>query len=79
LALSHLQVPGMERQAPQNLSDTTPPAYRERTIEDVETEHIRVTLEYTGGQKNIAAAILGIERSTLDRKLKKMYPNDSDR
>ena len=79
LALSHLQVPGMEKLAPQTLSDATPPAYRERTIEDVETEHIRATLEYTGGQKNIAAAILGIERSTLDRKLKKMYPNDSDR
>ncbi len=69
----------MEKLAPQTLSDATPPTYRERTIEDVETEHIRATLEYTGGQKNIAAAILGIERSTLDRKLKKMYPHDSDR
>jgi len=28
-------------------------------------------LEFTGGQKNRAAAILGIERSTLDRKLKR--------
>jgi transcriptional regulator with GAF, ATPase, and Fis domain len=79
LALSHLQVPGMEKLAPLALVNTASPAYRERTIEDVETEHIRATLEYTGGQKNIAAVILGIERSTLDRKLKKMYPNDSDR
>jgi Nif-specific regulatory protein len=79
LALSHLQVPGMENFDSQTLLNSASLAYRERTIEDVESEHIRATLEHTGGQKNIAAAILGIERSTLDRKLKKMYPNDSDR
>ena len=79
LALSHLQVPGMEMFDSQTILNSALPAYRERTIEDVEAEHIRATLEHTGGQKNIAAAILGIERSTLDRKLKKMNPNDSDR
>ncbi|MFN4906859.1 MAG: helix-turn-helix domain-containing protein [Planctomycetota bacterium] len=30
------------------------------------------TLRYTQGQKNRAASILGIERSTLDRKLKRL-------
>jgi DNA-binding NtrC family response regulator len=55
----------MEKLAPQAPVNTASPAYRERTIEDVETEHIRATLEYTGGQKNIAAVILGIERSTF--------------
>jgi Nif-specific regulatory protein len=48
-----------------------PAAYQEKTLEEVEMEHIAATLEYTGGQKNRAAAILGIERSTLDRKIKR--------
>lgn len=43
----------------------------ELTIEEVEREHILRTLELTGGNKSRAAQILGIERSTLDRKLKK--------
>ena len=45
--------------------------YQEKTIDALEQEHIHATLEYTNGQKNRAAAILGIERSTLDRKLKR--------
>lgn len=69
LALSHLEIPGIpfspaERPVPTSV-------YRERTLDDVEQEHIAATLEFTGGQKNRAAAILGIERSTLDRKLKR--------
>jgi len=48
-----------------------PTEYQEKTIEAMEQQHIEATLEHTGGQKNRAAAILGIERSTLDRKLKK--------
>lgn len=69
LALSYLQVPGQE--LPKN---TEPKAYQfqEKTIDELEQEHIAATLEYTGGQKNRAAAILGIERSTLDRKLKRL-------
>ena len=69
LALSHLEIPGIS--FPQTQSPPVSSVYRERTLEDVEQEHIAATLEFTGGQKNRAAAILGIERSTLDRKLKR--------
>ncbi len=70
LALSHLQIPGMPSWGGQSPT-TQPIAYQEKTLEEVEKEHIAATLEYTGGQKNRAAAILGIERSTLDRKIKR--------
>ncbi len=46
--------------------------YQEKSLEDVEQQHILDTLEFTKGQKSRAASILGIERSTLDRKLKKI-------
>jgi transcriptional regulator with GAF, ATPase, and Fis domain len=39
-----------------------------RSIAEVEREHIMATLEAVGGNKTKAAALLGIERSTLDRK-----------
>lgn len=54
------------------LDDSTPMpgAYREMSLADLEKEHITATLEHTGGNKSQAASILGIERSTLDRKLK---------
>jgi len=68
LALSYLQVPGQPSAASTPSIST---AYQEKTIEELEQQHIEATLEYTSGQKNRAAAILGIERSTLDRKLKK--------
>ena len=43
----------------------------ERSLEEVELSHILATLEHTGWNKSRAAEILGIERSTLDRKLKR--------
>jgi Nif-specific regulatory protein len=46
------------------------PAYHPATVEDIEKEHIRRTLEYTDWNKSQAATILQIERSTLDRKIK---------
>lgn len=72
LALSHLQVPGSE---PSKTSSQ--PEYREKTLEQIEQEHIEATMQHTGGQKNRAASILGIERSTLDRKLKKLGGNET--
>jgi Nif-specific regulatory protein len=70
LALSNLQIPGMVSPA-QTMQDKLL-EYRERTLDEVELEHIAQTLRYTQGQKNRAASILGIERSTLDRKLKRL-------
>lgn len=45
--------------------------YRAVSIDLIEQEHILATLEWTKWNKSQAAHILGIERSTLDRKLKK--------
>ncbi len=41
-------------------------------LSTVEEEHIRRVLEATGGNKSRAAAILGIERKTLYRKLERL-------
>lgn len=50
---------------------TTDTTYREVTIEQLEREHVLATLLFTGWNKTRSARILGIERSTLDRKLKR--------
>ena len=42
-----------------------------RTLDELEREHILAVLQETGGNKSRAAIMLGIERSTLDRKLKR--------
>lgn len=46
------------------------PPYLALSLDEVEKRHIRATLEHTGWNKSQAASILGIERSTLDRKIK---------
>jgi transcriptional regulator with GAF, ATPase, and Fis domain len=45
-------------------------AYKPESLEDMEKRHILETLKHTDWNKSQAAAILGIERSTLDRKIK---------
>jgi Nif-specific regulatory protein len=45
--------------------------FRPQSLAELEKAHILRTLEYTEGNKSKAAQILGIERSTLDRKLKR--------
>lgn len=44
--------------------------YRPQSLEDIEKRHIQETLKHTDWNKSRAAEILGIERSTLDRKIK---------
>ena len=65
LSLSHLAVPG-DTDAALRSGPFVP-----LTIEEMERRHVLATLEAVGGNKTKAAAILGIERSTLDRKLAK--------
>lgn len=45
--------------------------YEPVAIEEIESEHIRRTLKWTSWNKREAARILGINRSTLDRKLER--------
>jgi transcriptional regulator with GAF, ATPase, and Fis domain len=56
-----------------DLDSSSPDAevrYQPLTLEDVEKQHILKTLQHTDWNKSQAAAILNIERSTLDRKIK---------
>ncbi len=46
-------------------------AYRAISLEQLEKEHILATLAAFKNNKSRAAIVLGVERSTLDRKLKK--------
>lgn len=50
-------------------ADGTP--YKPISLDDMEREHILSTLRHTRGNKSRTASILGVERSTLDRKLQK--------
>jgi len=50
-------------------------AYQPASLADVERDHIKSTLNATQWNKSKTATILGIERSTLDRKIKKYEIN----
>jgi Nif-specific regulatory protein len=62
--------PGSESNLARPIINDRPSAYHPVNLEEIEKEHIRRTLEYTDWNKSQAAAILQIERSTLDRKIK---------
>ncbi|QDV26108.1 sigma 54-interacting transcriptional regulator [Aureliella helgolandensis] len=57
------------------LSHHSPGEFVPQLLADLERAHIRATLEFTSGNKSKASQLLGIERSTLDRKLKR-YESD---
>ena len=47
------------------------------SLDDIERRHIFNTLNHTGWNKSKTAAILGIERSTLDRKIRRYQLDES--
>jgi transcriptional regulator with GAF, ATPase, and Fis domain len=65
LALSHLSSAGDTGRLPMDRAAPFTPT----TLDEMERKHVLATLEAVGGNKTKAAAILGIERSTLDRKM----------
>ncbi len=71
---SDIQLSSLGNRPTTPVSDRTPAGeYREISMADVEQDHILKTLEHTGWNKSKSAQILGIERSTLDRKLKRYH------
>ena len=54
-----------------DVSLAAPGQYEALSLADVEREHILRTLNSTGWNKSRSASILGIERSTLDRKIRR--------
>ena len=67
MVLSQLASPGDTDKA----GMVRPERFVPTTIEEMERRHVMATLEAVGGNKTKAATILGIERSTLERKLAK--------
>jgi Nif-specific regulatory protein len=53
-----------------------PPPYKPLSLADMERQHIIATLRATGWNKSQTANILGIERSTLDRKIRRYEITD---
>ncbi|MEY4567700.1 MAG: Nitrogen fixation protein VnfA [Planctomycetota bacterium] len=52
--------------------------YQPLSLDQIEREHILATLRYTQGNKSRTSSILGIERSTLDRKLQRFSLTPED-
>ncbi|MBN8626845.1 MAG: sigma 54-interacting transcriptional regulator [Planctomycetes bacterium] len=55
---------------------STPVDFKPCSLAEMERKHILAVLKSTGGNKSQAATILGIERSTLDRKLRRYEQNE---
>jgi two-component system response regulator HydG len=70
---SDIQLSSLANRASSATAERSSGQYRELSMADVEQEHILATLEHTGWNKSKASQILGIERSTLDRKLKRYH------
>lgn len=65
LVLSNVHVGEAPNEANENQ------VFQPRSLSDIERDHILATMQSTSGNKTQASTILGIERSTLDRKLKR--------
>lgn len=74
IQLSALDLPKELLEVPAK-TETNP----EQSLEEIEQQHILSVLEETGWNKSKASQILGIERSTLDRKLKKYNVSRPDK
>lgn len=66
LLLSKLSTAGDTTENPPSPND-----FRPCSLEEIERQHILAMLNHTGWNKSRAAILLGIERSTLDRKIRR--------
>jgi Nif-specific regulatory protein len=66
LLLSKLSTAGDTAENP-----PSPNEFHPCSLEDIERQHILAMLNHTGWNKSRAAILLGIERSTLDRKIRR--------
>ena len=66
LNLSNLATVGDSTVMPPSISEFAP-----LTLSEMERRHIQATLRHTGWNKSKTSRILGIERSTLDRKIRR--------
>jgi Nif-specific regulatory protein len=67
LTLSNLAAPALATDE----ASGAPRTFEPTSLADMEREHIQQTLTSTGWNKSQTAGILGIERSTLDRKIRR--------
>lgn len=75
LLLSNLSTSGDTREIVPTDGDgrpvSIPDSFRPLSLSDMEADHIRQTLDHTDWNKSQTAKLLGIERSTLDRKIRR--------
>jgi len=71
LLLTKLSTAGDGQDAP-----APPGQFEPSSLADLERQHILATLQHTGWNKSKTAGILGIERSTLDRKIRRYELTD---
>lgn len=65
-----VDLPTVMRYVAPILHPSRPPAADNRSLREIELDHIRSVLEHVGGNKTKAASILGIDRKSLREKLK---------
>jgi len=66
LNLSNIATAGESAEVP-----TSKTTFEPMSLDEIERRHIHATLRATGWNKSRTAAILGVERSTLDRKIRR--------